>query len=61
MEIKTETVKTYWLSMTETQARDLIDVAIMGKDDDAITPSAQETLNTIRQALLTAGLKRNAD
>ena len=57
MEIKTESTKTYYLSMTETQARDLLSVAVVHSDE--FTESEEETLNTIRQVLLSAGLKRN--
>jgi hypothetical protein len=56
MEIKTETVKTFWLSMTETQARDLLNV-VASQGATAFTDSEKETKDTIRQALLTAGVQ----
>ncbi len=57
MEVRTETERTYWLGMTETQAQNLLNLCCM--DNDVGTKN--ETLNAIRQALLGAGLTQNED
>ncbi len=62
MNVTTKTVSTYCLDMTETQAQDLLNFVV--KQDSLAaatnlagpTPREQETLNDIRQALLTSGL-----
>lgn len=57
MEVKTETERTYWVGMTEAQAQNLLNVACM--DGDVGTKS--ELFNSIRKALLSAGLTQNED
>jgi hypothetical protein len=57
MDVKTETTKTYWLGMTEHQARDLLSIAMV--HELKYTDSEEETLDTVRQTLLATGLKRN--
>lgn len=59
MNITNKTTKLFSiLDITEDQAHDLFEVAIMGEDDDAISRSEKETLNNLRQAFLAAGLSR---
>ncbi len=57
MEVRTETERTYWLGMTETQAQNLLNVSCM----DGEVGTESELFKHIRQALLTAGLVRNED
>ena len=62
MNVTNKTTKLFSiLDITEDQAQDLFEIAIMGEDDDAISKSAQETLNNLRQAFLAAGLKRKGE
>ncbi len=65
MEVRTETERTYWLGMTETQARDLLTASVTYSDwvkafpdvDRTDDQSSQfETLQAIRQTLLNAGV-----
>lgn len=59
MNVTNKTEKTFSiLDISENQARDLLNVAIMAEDDDAISKSAQKTLNKLKQELLNAGITR---
>jgi len=57
MQVRTETERTYWVGMTETQAQNLLNLCCMDKD----VGTKNETLNELRQVLLTAGLTQNED
>jgi len=62
MNITNKTTKLFSiLDITEDQAQDLFEVAIMGEDDGDISKSEKETLNNLRQAFLAAGLKRKGE
>ncbi len=57
MNVTNKTTRTFdILNISEDEAKDLLAVTIMGEDDDAISKSAQKTLNKLRQALLEAGI-----
>lgn len=60
MNVTNKTTRTFdILDLTEQDARNLLEVTIMGEADDAISKSAQETLNKLRQALLKAGITKD--
>lgn len=57
MDVKIQTEKTYSVSMSEYQARDLLYFVTKVPDADIARNGRQsETLDTIRQTLLNAGL-----
>lgn len=65
MNVTVKIKKTFYIEMTEDQARDLLDIAVTAeKKMIKLMDSPDETLNALRQALLTAGVylkdKKNA-
>ena len=56
MNVTTKTVKSYFLEMSEEQARDLLNIACVHEQE--FSDSEEETLDAARQALLTAGLTK---
>lgn len=66
MNVTNKTTRTFTISeITEAQALDLVELSIaLGEVPPTFTQSIHETLNNLRQALLSVGLKRgdtNAD
>ncbi|MCK4962695.1 MAG: hypothetical protein KAS19_09415 [Anaerolineales bacterium] len=64
MNASNKTTKTFSLTdMTEDQAQDILTVACKLADGDGYetTRGQKETFNSVRQALLTAGLTKRAD
>jgi len=59
MDVNTKTETTYDLTgLTETQAQDLLDLCLMRNLKEG---TREETLNTIRQTLLNAGVTATED
>ncbi len=57
MNVTNKTTKTFTISeITEAQAQDLINICAV--HEDQFNESEEETLNSLRQALLQVGLKR---
>lgn len=60
MNVTNKTTRTFdILGISEDEAKDLLNVTIMGEDDDAISKSAQKTLSKLKKALLDAGITRD--
>ena len=59
MNVTTKTVKSFFVEMTEPQARDLLNIACVHEQE--FTSSEEETLDALRQALLSVGLQRNKE
>ncbi len=59
MNVTNKTTRTFdVLGITEKEAQDLLNVAIMAEDDDAISKSAQQTCSKLKKALLDSGITR---
>ena len=62
MNVTNKTTRTFDIfDITEDQAQDLFEIAIMYEHDGAISKSEKETLNNLRQAFLAAGLSRKGE